>query len=398
MSSHDGPKRAHSFSERGGRLIKELKQYTPGLSRAEAAAKLNVEPNSIGKMSSNENPAGPPPMAVAAVRELTDFFHEYPSPSGIELRHAIGNYLDVDADQVVLGAGASALFHSIMVAFTELGNEVISLRPGFPLYAETARLHECVPVYVDLGEPDYSFDPSAMREAINSRTRLIFLTRPNNPTANLISIREVVAVADAARPVGALVVVDEAYFEYVDHYQEDTAAQLVRGDARCDNVLITRTFGKAFGLGNLRIGYAIAGAATAAQLRIANDKWSTGDVNRAAALGALRDTEHLRRTRDIAKSGREMLTNELSALGFYVVPNSQSINVMVDVSRVRRGGATSQNAGWSAKEFADEVFRRGHIMIRGDFSSTHVRISVAQDEINERLIQTVRAIVKDQIT
>ena len=397
MNSHGGSRRAQSFTERGDRLIKELNPYTPGMSRAEAAAKLNVEPSTIGKMSSNENPIGPPPLAVAAVKELTDYFHEYPSPSGLELRQAIGSYLNVEPDQVVLGAGASALFHSLMVAFTEPDDEVISLRPSFPLYAETARIHECVPVHVDLVEPDFSFDLLAMREAINSRTRLIFLTRPNNPTANLVSIPEVVSVAEAAKAVGALVVVDEAYFEYVVNYQEETAAQLIRKDVCCKNVLITRTFGKAFGLGNLRIGYAVANALTAAQLRAANDKWSTGDANRAAALAALRDSEHLKRTRQVAKSGREMLTKELSALGFYVVPNSQSINVMVDVSRVRRAGASTQNAGWSAKEFADEVFRRGHIMIRGDFSTTHVRISVAQKEINERLIQTVRSMVEEQI-
>jgi histidinol-phosphate aminotransferase len=391
------PQSANSYAERGNRLIGEINAYTPGMSRAEAAAKLNIDPSSIGKMSSNENPIGPPPLAIKAVKELCDLLHEYPSPSGIELREAIGNFLDVEPDQVVLGTGASALFHSLMVAFTAPGNEVISLSPSFPLYAATARVHDCVPVHVELAGPDFLFDRSLMENAINPRTRLIFLTRPNNPTANLISIKEVMEVSHAAKAVGALLIVDEAYLEYVDNYEDETATQLVRGKEPSDNVIITRTFGKAFGLGNLRIGYAIGTSAAAAQLRNANDKWSTGDINRAAAIAALRDTNHLRLTRMLAHAGREMLARELSAMGFYVVPNSQSINIMVDVSHLSRAGLSAQNAGWSAKEFADEVFRRGHIMIRGDFSKTHVRISIAQPDINERLIRTVRTMVEDQL-
>jgi histidinol-phosphate aminotransferase len=388
--------RAKSYAERGDRL-RSLNAYTPGMSRAEAAAELNIDPSSIGKMSSNENPIGPPPRAIEAVKELCAVLHEYPSPSGIELREAIGNFLVVDPDQVVLGTGASALFHSIMVAFTEPANEVISLNPSFPLYAATAVVHDCVPVQVDLVEPEFLFDLAAMEQAVNSRTRLIFLTRPNNPTANLLSLDEVIHVANLAKPVGALVIADEAYLEYVDNYQDETAAQLIQGrEPHCDNVMITRTFGKAFGLGNLRIGYAVGTKQSAAQLRQANDKWSTGDVNRAAALGALQDTNHLQQTRMLAKTGRETLARELNAMGFYVVPNSQSINIMVDVSRLSRGPSV-QNAGWSAKEFADEVFRRGQIMIRGDFSKTHVRISVAQPDINMRLIHTVQTMVEDQL-
>jgi histidinol-phosphate aminotransferase len=388
---------AKSYGERGARLITEI-AYTPGMSRAEAAAKFNIDPRSIGKMSSNENPIGPPPLAMRAVMDLCGVLHEYPSPSGVELRQAIGVFLDVEPDQVVLGTGASALFHSLMVAFTDAGSEVISLNPSFPLYAATAVVHDCVPVQVHLMEPEFLFDLEAMKQAVNSRTRLIFLTRPNNPTANLLSLHEVMEVAQVAKAVGALVIADEAYLEYVDDYRDETAVQLIRGgEPRCDNVMITRTFGKAFGLGNLRIGYAVGTKQSATQLRLANDKWSTGDVNRAAALAALQDAKHLSQTRAIAKTGREMLARELSAMGFYVVPNSQSINIMVDVSRISRAGLSAQNAGWSAKEFADEVFRRGHIMIRGDFSETHVRISIAQPEINERLIHTVRTMIEDQV-
>jgi histidinol-phosphate aminotransferase len=387
-----------TYRDRGRRLAGRVKPYTPGISRAEAAAKVGIGVDQVGKMSSNENPIGPPPMAVAAITRFGDVLHEYPSPPAAELREAIGDYLSVDPDQVVLGTGSSALFHFIMVAFTEPGGEVVALDPSFPLYLETARVHGCEPVPVVLRPSEFRFEIERMAEAISPRTQVVFLTRPNNPTATLIPLDQVDEVRRLADEVGALVVADEAYLEYVDDYRDVTAVALIRGaEPRAPNLIVTRTFGKAFGLGNLRVGYAIGTRETAGQLRLANDKWSTGDVNRAAALAALRDTDHLEKTRQMAREGRRMLTDAFTEMGFDVVPNSQSVNIMVDVTRLRGPTVKKHNVGWMPPEFADAVFEKGHIMIRGDFSPTHVRISIARPELNARLVHTVQAIVAERL-
>lgn len=396
--SPSDPEPASSYGERGRRLERRVKPYKPGISRLEAAARAGITMAEIGKMSSNENPLGPPPKVAEVIARFADVLHEYPSPSASELRAAIGTYLNVDPEQVVLGTGSSALFHFIMVTFSEPGGEVIALDPSFPLYLETARVHGCEPIPVALRPGDFEFEVERMAEAITPRTQIIFLTRPNNPTANLIPLEEVEEVARLADAAGALVIVDEAYLEYADDYQEMTAAKFIRGrQPRAPNLMVTRTFGKAFGLGNLRVGYAIGTHETANQLRLANDKWSTGDVNRAAALTALADKEHLEETRRVAREGREMLAEAFRGMGFDVVPASQSVNILVDVTRLRGPQAKRRNIGWSPQEFADAVFDKGHIMIRGDFLPTHVRVSIARPEVNERLVRTVRTIVAERL-
>lgn len=387
-----------TYRDRGRRLEEAVTPYKPGPSRAEIAAAAGLPVERVGKMSSNENPLGPPPKAIEAMLRLTQSAHEYPSPTAFELRAAIGVYLDVDAEQVVLGTGSSALFHFILVAFAERGGRALTLDPTFPLYAETARVHGLEAVAVTLEAPRFAFDPERMRSALAPNTQVVFLTRPNNPTATLIPLAQVEEVCRMAADVGALVISDEAYIEYADDFENATAAVFIRGaEPRWPNLMVTRTFGKGFGLGNLRLGYAVGTRETARQLRLANDKWSTGDLGRAAALGALADREHLARTRKVAREGREMLAGAFSELGFDVVPNSQSVNIMVDVTRPSGAAADRRNVGWTPAEFAAAVFRVGRIMIRGDFSATHVRVSVGPPELNDRLVETVRRIVRERL-
>lgn len=399
-SSSLGPRAGcETYRDRGRRLDQAVKPHKPGLSRQEVADAAGVPVERVGKMSSNENPLGPPPKAIEAMTRLTASAHEYPSPTAAELRAAIGQYLDVDPGQVVLGTGSSALFHFIMIAFARRGGRAVTLDPTFPLYAETAQVHGLHPVSVTLDPPSFVFDLRRMEKAISADTQVVFLTRPNNPTATLIPLAEVERVCALAEDVGALVISDEAYIEYADDFETATAAAFIRGpQPRCPNLIVTRTFGKGFGLGNLRVGYAVGTQETARQLRLANDKWSTGDLNRAAALGALADTEHLAKTRALAKQGREMLARAFADLGFDVVPNSQSVNIMVDVTRLRGTKADRRNVGWTPVEFADAVFEAGRIMIRGDFSPTHVRISIGTPELNARLVETARKIVQERLS
>lgn len=375
---------AETFLDRGQRLEREVKPYTPGITLEAAAQRAGVSPSRIAKLSSNENPIGPPPEAIAAIRRLARAAHYYPNPGAEDLRAAIGRYLGVEASQVVVGGGSSTLMHAIVAAFTTPVGEVVSLDPSFSVYSEIAVIHGRVPVTVPLRENDYLLDLARLREAITPRTQLVFLTRPNNPTSTLIPREEFEAAAEIAAGVGALVVSDEAYIEFAD-IERCSAVELIRGaEPRSPNVMVTRTFSKAFGLANLRLGYGVATPEVARCLALANAKWATGAIAQAAGVAALGDGAHLARTLRVVREGRAMLVRDFEELGFWVAPSPQGNYIMVDVAR----------RGWTAENFAEDVFRATHVVVRGDFSPRHVRISVGRPAENRRLVRAVRRLVR----
>ena len=374
---------ADTYLDRGQRLLAEVAPYVPGITLEDAARKAGVPASRVAKLSSNENPLGPSPRAVAAIRKLAPHAHYYPSPDARDLRTAIGRYLGVGTEQVVVGGGSSTLMHALVDAFTSPGGEVISLEPSFTVYSEIAVIHGRTPVTVPLREGDFLLDLDRFRAALTPRTQLVFLTRPNNPTSTLIPLDVFEAAAELAAKVGALVVSDEAYIEFAD-VRRPSAVELVRGrEPRRPNVMLTRTFAKAFGLANLRLGYAAGAVETARCLALANAKWATGQIAQAAGVAALADRAHLRRTLATVAKGRALLAAGFADLGFRVAPEPQGNYIMVDVG----------SHGWTAAAFAEAVFARGHVVIRGDFSPRHVRISIGRPEENRRLLATVAGLL-----
>lgn len=374
---------AETFLDRGQRLIEQVTPYRPGITLEEAARKAGVRPSRLAKLSSNENPLGPSPRAIAVIRKLAAAAHYYPSPAAGELCRAIGGFLRVRPEQVVVGGGSSTLMHAIVDAFTTPGGEVISLEPSFTVYSEIAVIHGRRPVTVPLRADDFLLDIRALERAMTPRTQLIFLTRPNNPTSTLIPLKVFEQAAALALEAGALLVSDEAYIEFAE-VRNPSAVGLIRGrEPRWPNVMATRTFSKAFGLANLRLGYAVGTAATARCLTLANAKWATGQLAQAAGVAAIGDRRHLERTLRTVREGRAYLRRELAALGFGVAPSPQGNYVMIDVAPL----------GWTAPDFAEDVFRRGQVIVRGDFSARHVRISIGRPEENRRLVATVRALL-----
>jgi len=374
---------AETYRDRAHRLIEQVEPYVPGITLEEAARKARVPVSRIAKLSSNENPLGPSPRVIAAIRKTARSAHYYPAPGADELRGAIGRYLRVRPEKVVVGAGSSSLMHAIVDAFTTPGGEVLSLTPSFSVYSEIATIHGRTPVTIPLRSDDFLLDLDTFRRAISPRTQLVFLTRPNNPTSTLIPLSVFEDAAEIADEVGALVVSDEAYVEFAD-VAHPTAVDLVRGrEPRRPNVLVTRTLSKAFGLANLRLGYAVADEEAARCLALANAKWATGQIAQAAGVAALEDREHLDRTLRTVAEGRAFLARAFAQLGFAVAPNPQGNYIMVDVS----------GFGWTAPEFTDAVFAHGRVVVRGDFSPRNVRISIGRPEENRRLVRTVTALV-----
>jgi histidinol-phosphate aminotransferase len=372
-----------SFLERGRRLVREVDPYVPGLTRGAAAAAAGVAPEKVVKLSSNENPLGPPPASLKAIEQQMAAVHEYPNASADDLRRALAELHGVTPAQVVIGAGSSTLMHAIVEVFTTPGGEVISMDPGFSVYGEIAIVHGRKKVALKLDESDFGVDLQRLSALITPRTQLIFLTRPNNPTSTLMPRADFEAAAEMGAKVGALVVSDEAYIEFAD-IPDCSAIPLVRGKApRFANVMATRTFSKAYGLANLRLGYAIASEEVARCLALGNAKWPTGMVAQAAGVAAIGDKAHLEATLKTVREGRQQLIKGFTALGLPVAPSPQGNYVMVDT------GPT----GLGAAEFTSRVLKAGAIVIRGDFSPRHVRISIGRPEENARLLEAAKKVM-----
>lgn len=355
----------------------ELRRYHPGPTLEDLCSKYGFAPEAVLKLSSNENPLGPPPEAVHRVDSLLPQLHRYPDWEAKKLRQAIAQRLGLSPANVIIGAGSSELMGMIIRAFSEVSDEVASLNPSFTLYREITAAEGRSPLIVDLDDK-FQLDTNALRDTLTERTKIIFLARPNNPTSLLIPLEQVRDIMTMAPE--AVIVSDEAYIEFADNFREETALNLVEPGA---NLIVTRTFSKAFGLANLRIGYAVGCQSAVERLFTMKPKWNVGMVAQEAAIAALHDEAHLDRTRRTVLEGREYLLRQLSSLnGLKPVREPQANFVMVKVSDI----------GLSAPEFADRLVQKG-IIIRGDFLRDYVRISIGRDAENEKLIMEIKRII-----
>ncbi|WP_240098563.1 histidinol-phosphate transaminase [Thermomonas flagellata] len=299
--------------------IRRLRAYDPGhdlvaLRRRFAEAQL-VE------LGSNENPSGPSPRALAAAAAALPRMHLYPDPLGGDLKRALATHHRIDPARLLLGNGSHELLMQLAQVFAGPGDEVVASKYGFAVYALAAqavgaelRLAEALPrtAAMPLGH-----DLQALHAAVGPRTRLVYLANPNNPTGTWFGA-EAFARFLAALPARVLVVVDEAYAEYVD--APDWASALGWLE-RHPNLVVTRTFSKAYALAGLRVGYAIAHPGLIALMERVRESFNVNAVGLAAAEAALADAQHLAAAVAANAAGRAALAEGLRARGWTVFPS-----------------------------------------------------------------------------
>ena len=362
-----------------GRLVSpdldEVRPYIPGLTVAEASAKYGIPPERIVKLSSNENPLGPAPMAVIRAESRFPDLHRYPDSLARSLRQKIAEVEGLGEENVIIGAGSSEIMSFIVRAFSRRGDEVLSLDPGFDVYSEIAAQEGRVAVRVLLDFPyEPTFDQFASK--VTERTRIIFVTRPNNPTSRLIPLDVFLQIADFAQD--AVVISDEAYIEFAHDYRSKSAAAHI---LERPNILVSRTLSKAYAVPNLRVGYVLGRSEAITYLFRIKPKWNVGEVAQQAAIGALEDTDHLRKTLETVEVGRDYLVHELDRRGLTAVPEPQGNFVMASVA----------STGHGASEFTELLAAEG-VLIRGDFHADYVRISVGTSSDNEAAIRAIDAV------
>ena len=262
----------------------------------------------IAKLSSNENPWGPSPMAVAAMQAVLADGHRYPDPASTELREALGEKYGVDPAHIICGTGSDEILHMIASAFAGPGDEIIHVRHGFAVYEGATRRVGATPVVV--ADVDYTADVGAVLAAITPATRIIYLANPNNPTGTLLPAADVRRLI-AEVPANVVLVLDCAYAEFVEGDYEDGLALA----QTLPNLVVTRTFSKIHGLAAQRVGWAVAALPIIAALDRVRGPFNVTTTGQAAAVASLADDAHIAMVRDETIRLRGWLAGEIAALG-----------------------------------------------------------------------------------
>ena len=302
--------------------LRDLAVYEPGKPIEETARELGVDPSTIIKLASNENPLGPSPKALQAMRDALEHAHRYPDGSGFYLRKAIAATLNVTPGNVILGNGSNEVIEFLAHAFLNPGDDVITCQYAFIVYKLLATAFGVRTI--ETPSPDYQQNLDATLDSVTSKTRIIFIPNPNNPTGTLISQGAIDNFMSRV-PDSIIVVFDEAYFEFLDG-PPDTL-RFVR-DGR--NVVVLRTFSKIHGLAGLRIGYAIAPPEITEVLHKTRQPFNVNSVAQAGAIAALDDEVHLRDTKRVIDEGRAYLQEQFSKMQIPFVPAAANF-IMVNV-------------------------------------------------------------------
>lgn len=360
------------FAARAQPGVRGLRAYDPGHDLV--ALRRRFADRFLIELGSNENPYGPSPAARAAVLDTLHQLHRYPDPLGGELKRALAAKLGVDVAQLLLGNGSHELLMQFAQVFAGQGDEVVASQHGFAVYALAVQAAGAtLRVAPALGRGDAmagGHDLDAMAAAVTSRTRLVYLANPNNPTGTWFAANAFARFLDRV-PSDVLVVVDEAYAEFVEAPDYRSALEWL---PTFPNLVVTRTFSKAYALAGLRIGYAVAHPGLVAVMERVRESFNANLVGLAAAEAALADDAHLQWTLTRNREQRAALAEALRARGWFVHP-SQTNFLLVEF-----GDATP---GIEAALLADGIVLRP----MAGYGLPHcLRITVGSADENRRLL------------
>ncbi len=349
--------------------LETLAPYEPGKPIEEVQREYGLA--RVIKLASNENPLGPSPRVLRALRAAQKQVHFYPDGSCHRLRQAVAGRLRCRPGNLVFGNGSNELLVLLGLAFLRPGDEVLTSDSSFVVYYTVPKLMDARLVTVPLRE--YAYDLEAMAAAISAKTRIVFIANPNNPTGTAVRPRDLERFL-ARVPPGCLVVLDEAYQEYLDAGFRTPSLGWVRDGG---NVVVLRTFSKAYGLAGLRVGYGIAPREVAQAVERVRPPFNVGSLAQAAALAAWSDAAYVRRSVALARRERRWLERALARRGYAPVP-SQANFVFLPLP------------SGTARSLFTRLLRLGVIIRPAGEAS--VRITVGTRPQNARLLQALEKI------
>ncbi len=309
--------------------VRDIARYLPGKPVDELAREFGLDEKAIVKLASNENPRGPSAAVRAAIAAATEDLSRYPDGNGFALKAALATRHAVSADQIVLGNGSNDVLELATQAFLRPDDHAVYSRHSFAVYPLATQARGATGI--EVAAKDYGHDLPAMRAAITPRTRIVFIANPNNPTGTWLTPPAVEAFL-ASMTDDALVVLDEAYNEYLDPSQHAPSAEWV---GRYANLIVTRTFSKAYGLAALRVGYGIMHPKVADMLNRVRQPFNVNGLAQAAAVAALADADYVNASRRLNREGMRALEEGLRALGLSWLPSHANF-VLVKVGDAGR--------------------------------------------------------------
>lgn len=304
--------------------IDAIAPYVPGRSTTDDGRK-------VVKLSSNENPLGTSRAARAAFVAAADTLDRYPDASAAALREAIATKYGLDPQRVIYGTGSDEILHLAAGAFAGAGDEVLYVRYGFSVYPIAARRVGAEPI--EAPDSDYATDVDALLGAVTERTRVIFVANPNNPTGTFIPRREL-ARLHAGVPADSLLVIDQAYAEYLDDADDDGAFELAK---HAPNVLVTRTFSKIYGLAAERIGWGYGPAPVIQAMHKIRAPFNVTTAGQRAAIAALEDEAFVTHSREHNKQWLRWFEGEIASLGnagLRAVPSEANFSLVLFEGRL----------------------------------------------------------------
>jgi histidinol-phosphate aminotransferase len=355
--------------------VAAMKPYPPGKPLEDVAAEIGLPVSEILRLHANENVLGPSERATEAARAALAQVCYYPDGGITALRRALADRHDTTPDHIAVGAGSNEIIELLVRTFVGPGETVVTAWPSFVVYRLVAQAagRECLiaPLKSD------RYDLSAIAALVDRRTKLVFIANPNNPTGTYVPRRLLASFLDRI-PRSVIVVIDEAYFEYASAEDYPNAIQEFRGRPR---LVVLRTFSKIYGLAGLRIGYGVMDPTLVHYINCVRQPYNVSSVAQAAALAALGDEEHVRRSQRMVRDGRLDLAQKLEAMGLQVVPSQANFVVVRFPQR-------------EADPIARGLRQRG-ILVRDmggyDMPST-VRITVGTPPMNARIVDALRDI------
>ena len=355
--------------------VRAIAPYQPGKPTSELAREMGIEEKTIVKLASNENPRGIGPRARAAIEAALGDLARYPDGNGFELKDALSRRYDVGMDSIVLGNGSNDVLELVAMAYLGAGTSAVYSQHSFAVYPLATQARGARGINVPA--KNYGHDLPAMARAVADDTRVVFIANPNNPTGTFVPYDEIAAFLNAVP--NCIVVLDEAYNEYLP---PELRVDTVKWVKRYPNLVLTRTFSKAYGLAGLRVGYAMAHPLVADLMNRVRQPFNVNSVALTAAAAALDDMEFVARSYAENRTGLRRLEEGARSLGLEYIPSFGNF-IAIRVGK--------------ANDIFRRLLKRGVIVrpVAGYELPEHLRVTVGTPEENERFLTALAASLRE---
>lgn len=358
---------------KGRDAINNIKPYSPGKAIEEVKKELGLD--KVYKMASNENPLGPSPLALEAIRNNMEDIHIYPDGNSLFLKEALAKKNDIGVDQIIVGNGSDEIIKLLGESFLEDGDTIIMGDPSFSEYDYIGNLMGAKVKKVPL--VDFAFDLELVLDNLDESVKIIALCNPNNPTGTVIKKDALMDFIDRV-PQKVIVVLDEAYKEYAgqDFY---TGLNFIKEGK--NNIIVLNTFSKIYGLAALRVGYGMGSESLISWILRAKEPFNVNVLAQVGARAALSDIEHVNRSIELNESGKEYLYKEFANRG-YKSSTSGANFIWVDIKQ-------------DSKKVFDALLKKG-IVIRPGYvfgATTHIRVTIDKPEVNRYFIEMLDDVI-----